>query len=159
MFVFCLAWVQEYAAGAVVKSGGPGPGVAGRSFYSSLGHLNETWRDPTFMKHVMGGLTWTFGSNTTWVASGLYGGAQPTVHTGASNNVSTAAVNAWSPAVGSNATAPPPPPPTTTQTGTAASPENTGTAGTSGTTSGATSVRIGAGVWAVVLAVAGAFAL
>ncbi len=32
-----LAWYQEHGAGVV--SGG----TAGRSFYTSLGHLNETW--------------------------------------------------------------------------------------------------------------------
>jgi len=151
-----IAWVEDYAAGASVRPGTPGPGVAGRSFYSSLGHLNETWQDATFMKHVMGGLAWTFGSNTTWVASGLYGGALPTVHTGASFNVSVGAVNPWSPVVGSNTTAPPPPPPKATETLGSSSPAVTGT---SGNTSGAASVKIGAGVWAVVLAVAGVFTL
>lgn len=153
-----LAWVEDYAAGATIRSGTPGPGVAGRSFYSSLGHLNETWQDPTFMKHVMGGLAWTFGSNTTWVASGLYGGALPTVRTGASNNMTVAAANPWSPVVGSNATAPPPPPPKPTETLGSGSPAATG-AGTTGNTSGAASVKIGAGVWAAVLAVAGIFTL
>ncbi|CUA71146.1 hypothetical protein RSOLAG22IIIB_09367 [Rhizoctonia solani] len=69
-----IAWIQEYAAGAAPKSGGPGPGIAGRSFYSSLGHNNSTWMDPTFMKHIMGGLVWTLASNTTKVAAGLYKG-------------------------------------------------------------------------------------
>lgn len=31
------AWYQEHGAG--VQTGG----IGGRSFYSSLGHLNETW--------------------------------------------------------------------------------------------------------------------
>ncbi|ELU36791.1 ThuA domain-containing protein [Rhizoctonia solani AG-1 IA] len=66
-----IAWYQDYAAGAVIKTGGPGPGVPGRSFYSSLGHNNSTWMDSTFMKHVMGGLTWTLASNTTRVASAM----------------------------------------------------------------------------------------
>ncbi|KAF8600110.1 class I glutamine amidotransferase-like protein [Ceratobasidium sp. AG-I] len=152
-----IMWYQDYAAGAVVKSGSPGPGVAGRSFYSSLGHLNETWQNPTFMKHVLGGLTWTFASNTTRVAAGLYGGAEPTVHTGATNNATVAAANPWAPVLGSNATAPAPPPvPVSTQTASGSAPESTGT---SGNTSGASSVKIGAGIWTVVLAVAGAFAL
>lgn len=34
-----VAWYQEHGAG--VESGG---GTAGRSFYTSLGHLNETWK-------------------------------------------------------------------------------------------------------------------
>ncbi|THV02839.1 class I glutamine amidotransferase-like protein [Dendrothele bispora CBS 962.96] len=53
------AWYQEHGAG--VESGG----VAGRSFYTSLGHLNETWHDDLFMAHVLGGITWTLQSNTT----------------------------------------------------------------------------------------------
>ncbi|KAK7032871.1 class I glutamine amidotransferase-like protein, partial [Favolaschia claudopus] len=53
------AWFQEHGAG--VESGQ----TAGRSFYTSLGHLNETWNDPLFMAHVTGGLTWALQSNTT----------------------------------------------------------------------------------------------
>ncbi|KAL4264757.1 Class I glutamine amidotransferase-like protein [Pleurotus pulmonarius] len=53
------AWYQEHGAGAT--SGG----VSGRSFYTSLGHLNETWRDETFMGHVLGGIVWTLEANTT----------------------------------------------------------------------------------------------
>ncbi|KAJ7106474.1 trehalose utilization-domain-containing protein [Mycena crocata] len=53
------AWFQEHGAG--VASGH----IAGRSFYTSLGHLNETWQDPLFMAHVTGGLTWALQANTT----------------------------------------------------------------------------------------------
>ncbi|KDQ56748.1 hypothetical protein JAAARDRAFT_36238 [Jaapia argillacea MUCL 33604] len=53
------AWYQERGAG--IQAGG----VAGRSFYTSLGHLNETWQDNLFMSHVMGGLSWAIESNTT----------------------------------------------------------------------------------------------
>ncbi|TBU55596.1 class I glutamine amidotransferase-like protein [Dichomitus squalens] len=53
------AWFQEHGAG--IDSNG----TAGRSFYTSLGHLNETWQDSLFMGHVMGGITWTLQSNTT----------------------------------------------------------------------------------------------
>ncbi|KAJ7499720.1 class I glutamine amidotransferase-like protein [Mycena latifolia] len=53
------AWFQEHGAG--VESGHP----AGRSFYTSLGHLNETWQDPLFMAHITGGLTWTLDANST----------------------------------------------------------------------------------------------
>ncbi|KAI0366292.1 class I glutamine amidotransferase-like protein [Pilatotrama ljubarskyi] len=53
------AWFQEHGAG--VDSNG----TAGRSFYTSLGHLNETWHDPLFMAHVMGGIQWALQSNTT----------------------------------------------------------------------------------------------
>ncbi|CAE6498503.1 unnamed protein product [Rhizoctonia solani] len=155
-----IAWYQDYAAGAVIKTGGPGPGVPGRSFYSSLGHNNSTWMDSTFMKHVMGGLTWTLASNTTRVASGLYGGAEPTVHTGASSNVTSAAVAAWAPVLGSDQTAPPPPPPKTTPTS-SAGPESTSGANTSSSSSSA-GVRPGMqlGAWGVVAGALGAvFAL
>lgn len=53
------AWFQEHGAG--VETGG----IAGRSFYTSLGHLSATWADPLFIAHVMGGITWTLQSNTT----------------------------------------------------------------------------------------------
>lgn len=104
-----IAWYQEYAAGAVVNTGGPGPGVAGRSLYSSLGHNNSTWMDPTFMKHIMGGLVWTLASNTTKVSAGLYNGVQPTVRTGATNTAAANPSSAWSPVLGSDQTAPAPP--------------------------------------------------
>ncbi|KDQ57250.1 hypothetical protein JAAARDRAFT_290130 [Jaapia argillacea MUCL 33604] len=55
------AWYQERGAG--VQPGG----TAGRSFYTSLGHLNETWKDDLFMAHVAGGITWALQSNTTKV--------------------------------------------------------------------------------------------
>jgi len=53
------AWFQEHGAG--VDRGGTG----GRSFYTSLGHLNETWQDELFIAHVMGGILWALQSNTT----------------------------------------------------------------------------------------------
>ncbi|KAK7454474.1 hypothetical protein VKT23_011230 [Stygiomarasmius scandens] len=58
------AWFQERGAG--VEDGG----TAGRSFYTSLGHLNETWQDDLFMAHVMGGIAWTLQSNTTRAFNG-----------------------------------------------------------------------------------------
>ncbi|KAI0050441.1 class I glutamine amidotransferase-like protein [Auriscalpium vulgare] len=53
------AWYQEHGAG--VDAGG----TAGRSFYTSLGHLNETWQDNLFLGHVSGGISWVLQSNTT----------------------------------------------------------------------------------------------
>ncbi|GAB1522866.1 hypothetical protein RhiTH_005991 [Rhizoctonia solani] len=140
-----IAWYQDYSAGAVVKSGDPGPGIAGRSFYSSLGHNNSTWMDDTFMKHIMGGLSWTLASNTTRVAAGLYNGAQPTVHTGASNNRTSVAASAWAPVLGSDQIAPPPPPPKTTPTSDGG-PESTGGATISSSSGAFTNVP--ASVWA-----------
>ncbi|KAJ7086074.1 class I glutamine amidotransferase-like protein [Mycena belliarum] len=84
------AWFQEHGAG--VESGN----IAGRSFYTSLGHLNETWQanlwrffpDPLFMAHVIGGLTWTLGANTTraFNASGLVGNAGSSTSSTASSS-------------------------------------------------------------------------
>ncbi|KAI0648914.1 trehalose utilization-domain-containing protein [Trametes meyenii] len=53
------AWFQEHGAG--VDDGS----TAGRSFYTSLGHLNETWHNDLFLAHVMGGIQWALQSNTT----------------------------------------------------------------------------------------------
>nr|VWO99763.1 Epl1 protein (Extracellular small protein 1) [Ganoderma boninense] len=43
------AWYQEHGAGIDAN------GTAGRSFYTSLGHLNETWKDSLFLGHREGG--------------------------------------------------------------------------------------------------------
>ncbi|KAI0297244.1 class I glutamine amidotransferase-like protein [Multifurca ochricompacta] len=53
------AWYQERGAG--VENGG----ILGRSFYTSLGHLNQTWQDDLFLGHVAGGIFWALQSNTT----------------------------------------------------------------------------------------------
>ncbi|KAJ1305200.1 hypothetical protein OPQ81_000230 [Rhizoctonia solani] len=146
-----IAWYQDYAAGAIIKPGG----VAGRSFFSSLGHNNSTWMDDTFMKHVMGGVSWTLASNTTRVAAGLYkDGTLPTVRLGASNtNASSVALSAWTPVLGSNQTAPPPPPPKSTPTQ-SSGPEPTG--GSSNSSNSAMLMGAPAGVWAVAAAALGA---
>lgn len=39
-----LAWCHEYGGG--------------RSFYTALGHADETYQDPEFLQHVLGGLRW-----------------------------------------------------------------------------------------------------
>ncbi|KAJ1305171.1 hypothetical protein OPQ81_000202 [Rhizoctonia solani] len=150
-----IAWYQDYAAGAVMKSGGPGPGISGRSFYSSLGHANETWMDSTFMKHVMGGISWTLASNTTRVASGLYNGASPTVHTGASNNATSAAVNVGTPVLGSDQVAPSPPPSKSTST-TSSSPGPTGGASSSSSSNSGTIMSVPAGAWTIATIAMGA---
>jgi len=54
-----IAWFQDHGAGA------SSPSVAGRSFYSSLGHLNQTWETDLYIGHVMGGISWALQSNTT----------------------------------------------------------------------------------------------
>ncbi|PIL29844.1 hypothetical protein GSI_08051 [Ganoderma sinense ZZ0214-1] len=78
------AWYQEHGAGIDEN------GTAGRSFYTSLGHLNETWKDSLFLGHVMGGITWTLQSNTTGAfnASARVGNGVPTSN--GTNSSSTA---------------------------------------------------------------------
>ncbi|KAG8706154.1 hypothetical protein FRC09_002547 [Ceratobasidium sp. 395] len=53
------AWYQEHGAGADDAAS------AGRSFYTSLGHLNSTWEDQNFLAHVLGGIQWALELNTT----------------------------------------------------------------------------------------------
>ncbi|KAG8766755.1 hypothetical protein FRC12_006672 [Ceratobasidium sp. 428] len=151
-----IAWVQEYNAGAVVSAAKSGPGIPGRSFYSSLGHLNETWQNSTFMHHVMGGLIWTFGSNTTQVAGGIYGGAEPTIHTGATNNNTAGVVGNWNAVLGSNETAPPPPPPPPSPSSSGNGPEASGSS-SSGALSDVNVPR--SMVWAIAAALVGASTL
>jgi uncharacterized protein len=33
----------------------------GRVFYTSLGHRQEVWRDPTYQRHITGGIAWALG--------------------------------------------------------------------------------------------------
>ncbi|CCM06604.1 uncharacterized protein FIBRA_08883 [Fibroporia radiculosa] len=54
-----VAWFQERGAG--VQPGN----VAGRSFYTSLGHCIETWQNELFLAHVMSGIQWAIQSGTT----------------------------------------------------------------------------------------------
>ncbi|KAF8072032.1 class I glutamine amidotransferase-like protein [Lyophyllum atratum] len=56
-----LAWFQTHGSGVDDAN----KSVAGRSFYTSLGHLNETWQDDAFLSHILGGISWTLQSNTT----------------------------------------------------------------------------------------------
>ncbi|KAL5526653.1 hypothetical protein ACEPAF_8377 [Sanghuangporus sanghuang] len=86
------AWYQERGAG--IEEGG----FAGRSFYTSLGHLNETWMDELFIAHVMGGVTWALESSTTkaFNSSGLVGNpgndtSDPSGSSTASNSASGSA--------------------------------------------------------------------
>ena len=87
-----IAWYQATAPGAQPLNGSaPGPG---RAFYTSLGHLSETWADPVFMGHVMGGLKWALNSGTTRWTNGtaLVGQVQATedASTGSSSVGATA---------------------------------------------------------------------
>jgi len=66
-----VAWYQERGAG--VEPGG----IAGRSWYTSLGHCIEIWSDELFLGHVFGGITWALASKTTraFNSSGKVGNA------------------------------------------------------------------------------------
>jgi type 1 glutamine amidotransferase len=44
---FAVAWCQQFGKG--------------RSFYTSLGHRKEVWKDPRFQDHLIGGLKWALG--------------------------------------------------------------------------------------------------
>jgi type 1 glutamine amidotransferase len=37
----------------------------GRAFYTGLGHVAEAWSDPTFLRHVLGGVLWAAGAGPT----------------------------------------------------------------------------------------------
>ena len=42
---YAIAWCQDFGKG--------------RSFYTSLGHHKEVWRDPRFQEHLLGGMMWS----------------------------------------------------------------------------------------------------
>ena len=44
---YAISWCQQYGKG--------------RSFYTSLGHRKEVWKDERFQKHLIGGLKWATG--------------------------------------------------------------------------------------------------
>jgi type 1 glutamine amidotransferase len=44
---YAISWCQDYGKG--------------KSFYTSLGHRREVWKDPRFQQHLMGGLKWAVG--------------------------------------------------------------------------------------------------
>jgi type 1 glutamine amidotransferase len=44
---YAVSWCQQFGKG--------------RSFYTSLGHRKEVWRDERFQQHLMGGLRWALG--------------------------------------------------------------------------------------------------
>ncbi|WVW86186.1 hypothetical protein I302_108227 [Kwoniella bestiolae CBS 10118] len=50
----------------------------GRSFYTALGHSNETWQNETFINHVLSGLTWALdGASTKAYGVGIVGSEEP----------------------------------------------------------------------------------
>lgn len=44
---FPVAWCKEYGTGKV--------------FYTSLGHREDVWMNPTYQKHILGGIKWSLG--------------------------------------------------------------------------------------------------
>ncbi|KAI0279287.1 trehalose utilization-domain-containing protein [Russula aff. rugulosa BPL654] len=56
---YIRAWYQEHGVGSENGT------IAGLSFYTSLGHLNETWQDNLFLAHVAAGISWALKSNTS----------------------------------------------------------------------------------------------
>ncbi|CDZ96743.1 hypothetical protein [Phaffia rhodozyma] len=66
-----IAWYQDRGAGISNDTVLPG----GRSFFTSLGHSNQTWQNETFLAHIFGGLQWTLDSRTTkaYTSSGQVG--------------------------------------------------------------------------------------
>ncbi|KAF9507159.1 hypothetical protein BS47DRAFT_1304366 [Hydnum rufescens UP504] len=78
-----IAWGQEHGAGALMGgASAPVTGI-GRSWYTSLGHLSETWEDPLFLSHVMGGIQWALesGSTRAFNTQALVGNANSTTPT------------------------------------------------------------------------------
>ncbi|PVF98111.1 class I glutamine amidotransferase-like protein [Serendipita vermifera] len=54
-----IAWYMDKLKGT------NSTGLVGRSWYTSLGHSNSSWKDDTFMSHVLGGVSYVLDSNTT----------------------------------------------------------------------------------------------
>ncbi|KAI0261512.1 class I glutamine amidotransferase-like protein [Gloeopeniophorella convolvens] len=94
------AWYQEHGAG--VESGG----TAGRSFYTSLGHLNQTWADDLFLAHVTGGISWALQSNTTraFNSSGQVGSAANSTNSTSGSGLGPSAGSSSSPSPGASST-------------------------------------------------------
>ncbi|WWC91699.1 uncharacterized protein L201_006645 [Kwoniella dendrophila CBS 6074] len=67
-----IAWYIEAPLSA--QPLGSGVDKAGRSFYTSLGHLNSTWQNETYINHVMSGLKWALdGASTKAYGVGIVG--------------------------------------------------------------------------------------
>ncbi|KAI0292129.1 class I glutamine amidotransferase-like protein [Russula brevipes] len=83
------AWYQEHGAG--IQNGG----TAGRSFYTSLGHLSETWQNDRFLAHVLGGISWALQSNTTraFNSSGQVGNSSTSTRSGSSSGTANGQVS------------------------------------------------------------------
>lgn len=52
---FPVAWAKEYGQGKV--------------FYTSLGHNDSVWENANYQKHILGGIKWALGLETTDVAT------------------------------------------------------------------------------------------
>lgn len=49
---------------SLILDGTAGSGGDGRSFYTALGHSNETWEDPIFQEHIYGAIRWVLASDS-----------------------------------------------------------------------------------------------
>ncbi|OCF38224.1 glycosyl-hydrolase [Kwoniella heveanensis BCC8398] len=126
---------------------------AGRSFYTSLGHLNSTWQDETFIGHVMSGLKWALdGASTKAYGVGVVGNGSATGGNSTSSASSSASASggaAASTASAGGATG------SGSGSGTSAAPSATGSGGSGssgamGSSAPGKAVAIGAGVLGMV---------
>jgi type 1 glutamine amidotransferase len=64
-----LLTLDRYPADGLPRAGDPGdlslawtrPHGSGRVFYTALGHREELWRDPVYVRHVVNGIRWALG--------------------------------------------------------------------------------------------------
>lgn len=76
-----IGWYQDLSTG-------------GRSWYSSLGHLNETWRTSLFQQHILGGIQWTLNilaTNATTSTASSPSSASSTSSSSSSSSTSSTA--------------------------------------------------------------------
>lgn len=125
-----------------------GVSKAGRTFYTSLGHSNETWRNETFLQHVQYGLQWALDARSTRAfGTGLVGNSN-------SSSSSSASASGSSIPSTSSAGASVTPSASGTGTGTGAPATSSGAAGRSiggGAKMGAAGMLLGLGAAAAIV--------
>ncbi|KZO91576.1 class I glutamine amidotransferase-like protein [Calocera viscosa TUFC12733] len=96
-----IAWYQDVGA---AYTGNVSGSSGGRSWYTSLGHTNDTWQNATYLSHVMEGLKWALESNTTraFNPQGLVGNAAGAANTTTGGSSATGAQTAAPSASGSH---------------------------------------------------------
>ncbi|ODN92146.1 glycosyl-hydrolase [Cryptococcus wingfieldii CBS 7118] len=99
-----IAWYIESPLSALPLA--QSASKAGRSFYTSLGHLNSTWQDETFIGHVMEGLKWALdGASTKAYGVGIVGNGTASATNASSSSSATGSSSASGAASSSSATA------------------------------------------------------